>query len=152
MNSKPFVSEEVHGAHGNQRLRPRQEAAATGADAGAPPAARFTVTPDHLAGGQLHEYQLEGLNWLVHSWQQRQHVILADEVRLCIDSACPSFGFGCCSTCRQGSHEQAVCTASADALCCLQMGLGKTIQTIAYLSTLQCASLPLWGPNRPFLD
>ena len=50
-------------------------------DAGAPPERRFTATPDHLAGGQLHEYQLEGLNWLVHSWQQRQHVILADEVR-----------------------------------------------------------------------
>ncbi len=50
-------------------------------DAGAPPERRFTATPDHLAGGQLHEYQLEGLNWLVFSWQQRQHVILADEVR-----------------------------------------------------------------------
>ena len=29
------------------------------------------------------------------------------------------------------------------ALCCSQMGLGKTIQTIAYLSTLQCADLCL---------
>jgi hypothetical protein len=53
-----------------------------GADAGAPPERRFMATPDHLAGGQLHPYQLEGLNWLVHSWQQRQHVILADEVLL----------------------------------------------------------------------
>ena len=53
-----------------------------GGDAGAPPERRFMATPDHLAGGQLHPYQLEGLNWLVHSWQQRQHIILADEVLL----------------------------------------------------------------------
>ena len=26
-------------------------------------------------------------------------------------------------------------------VCCSQMGLGKTIQTIAYLSTLQCADV-----------
>jgi len=57
-------------------------------DAGAPPERRFTATPDHLAGGQLHEYQLEGLNWLVHSWQQRQHIILADEVRWMPSCSC----------------------------------------------------------------
>ena len=49
---------------------------------GQPPEARFTETPAHLTGGTLHPYQLEGLNWLVHSWQQRQHVILADEMGL----------------------------------------------------------------------
>lgn len=54
----------------------------TDASSGQPPEARFTETPAHLTGGTLHSYQLEGLNWLVHSWQQRQHVILADEMGL----------------------------------------------------------------------
>ena len=54
----------------------------TEAETGQPPEARFTETPAHLVGGTLHPYQLEGLNWLVHSWQQRQHVILADEMGL----------------------------------------------------------------------
>jgi hypothetical protein len=32
--------------------------------------------------GQLHPYQLEGLNWLRFAWQQHKHVILADEMGL----------------------------------------------------------------------
>jgi hypothetical protein len=44
---------------------------------------RFLSTPTWLtgAGGELHPYQLEGLNWLYHKWTSRQNVILADEVR-----------------------------------------------------------------------
>lgn len=33
-------------------------------------------------GGQLHPYQLEGLNWLRHSWSQGIDTILADEMGL----------------------------------------------------------------------
>ena len=73
-----------------------QASAMMGADAGAPPERRFMATPDHLAGGQLHSYQLEGLNWLVHSWQQRQHVILADEVLLLHTGNAPMFPHPCC--------------------------------------------------------
>ena len=33
-------------------------------------------------GGDLHPYQLEGLNWLLHAWAQKLHVVLADEMGL----------------------------------------------------------------------
>ena len=33
-------------------------------------------------GGELHPYQLEGLNWLLHAWAQNLHVVLADEMGL----------------------------------------------------------------------
>lgn len=42
----------------------------------------FMETPPFLAGGTLHSYQLEGLNWLLHAWEQHQNVILADEMGL----------------------------------------------------------------------
>lgn len=42
----------------------------------------FEKTPDFLAGGVLHPYQLEGLNFLRFAWQQGKHVILADEMGL----------------------------------------------------------------------
>ncbi len=34
------------------------------------------------AGGQLRDYQLEGLNWLVFSWMNNTNGILADEMGL----------------------------------------------------------------------
>ena len=42
----------------------------------------FAETPSFLKGGSLHPYQLEGLNWVLHAWQQQQNVILADEMGL----------------------------------------------------------------------
>ena len=39
----------------------------------------FSESPAYLTG-QLHPYQLEGLNWLYHAFHQGQHVILADEM------------------------------------------------------------------------
>jgi SNF2 family DNA or RNA helicase len=30
----------------------------------------LTVQPKFLAGGELRDYQLNGLNWLVYSWLQ----------------------------------------------------------------------------------
>ena len=48
------------------------------------PKKRFEKQPDYIAatGGQLHPYQLEGLNWLRFSWAQDTDVILADEMGL----------------------------------------------------------------------
>ena len=42
----------------------------------------FLETPPFLQGGTLHGYQLEGLNWLLHAWEQNQNAILADEMGL----------------------------------------------------------------------
>lgn len=43
---------------------------------------KFSTNPACLKGGELHPYQLEGLNWLYFAWEQRKHVILADEMGL----------------------------------------------------------------------
>ena len=43
---------------------------------------RFAQTPASLSGGELHGYQLEGVNWLCHAWDRKEHVILADEMGL----------------------------------------------------------------------
>ncbi len=34
------------------------------------------------AGGQLRDYQLAGLNWLIYSWSKGANCILADEMGL----------------------------------------------------------------------
>ena len=41
----------------------------------------YDASPAWL-GGQLHPYQLEGLNWLLHAHRQGVHVTLADEMGL----------------------------------------------------------------------
>lgn len=48
------------------------------------PKKKFDTQPDYVAatGGNLHPYQLEGLNWLRFSWSQGTDVILADEMGL----------------------------------------------------------------------
>jgi SNF2 family DNA or RNA helicase len=48
------------------------------------PKHKFEKQPEYLdeTGGQLHPYQLEGLNWLRFSWSQGTDVILADEMGL----------------------------------------------------------------------
>lgn len=38
------------------------------------------VQPACLSGGQLRDYQLDGLNWLVYSWSCASNCILADEM------------------------------------------------------------------------
>ena len=40
--------------------------------------------PDYIkqTGGTLHQYQLEGLNWLRYSWANGTDTILADEMGL----------------------------------------------------------------------
>ncbi|XP_034400722.1 chromodomain-helicase-DNA-binding protein 4-like isoform X2 [Cyclopterus lumpus] len=48
------------------------------------PTIKFERQPDYLdsTGGNLHPYQLEGLNWLRFSWAQGTDTILADEMGL----------------------------------------------------------------------
>eukprot|EP01018_Ginkgo_biloba_P007663 Gb_18673 [translate_table: standard] len=43
---------------------------------------QYDQTPKFLAGGTLHPYQLEGLNFLRFAWLKGTHVILADEMGL----------------------------------------------------------------------
>ncbi len=49
-----------------------------------PPRKRYEKQPDFVeaTGGNLHPYQLEGLNWLRYSFAQNTDVILADEMGL----------------------------------------------------------------------
>ncbi|KAL7671473.1 hypothetical protein ACOME3_006369 [Neoechinorhynchus agilis] len=48
------------------------------------PCRKYEEQPDYIdeTGGSLHEYQLEGLNWLRFSWGQGTDVVLADEMGL----------------------------------------------------------------------
>ncbi|KAK9827617.1 hypothetical protein WJX81_006723 [Elliptochloris bilobata] len=62
--------------------RGRHGRGAPGAGTGPKREKRFAKTPPFLAGGQLHGYQLEGVNWLCHAWDRSEHVILADEMGL----------------------------------------------------------------------
>jgi hypothetical protein len=50
-----------------------------------------TLTDPSKPGGELHDYQLEGVNWLLFSWHERTNVVLADEMGLgtCPLSSCP---------------------------------------------------------------
>eukprot|EP00057_Strongylocentrotus_purpuratus_P017264 XP_011671738.1 PREDICTED: chromodomain-helicase-DNA-binding protein Mi-2 homolog [Strongylocentrotus purpuratus] len=45
---------------------------------------KFEVQPQYIdaCGGKLHDYQLEGLNWLRYSWHNDICTILADEMGL----------------------------------------------------------------------
>ncbi|KAL2645131.1 hypothetical protein R1flu_012718 [Riccia fluitans] len=44
-----------------------------------PVAARITRQPEYIHGGTLYGYQLEGLKWLVRSFEAKRNVVLADE-------------------------------------------------------------------------
>jgi hypothetical protein len=42
-------------------------------------ARKFEATPEFVAGGPLHPYQLEGLNWLYHKAQVRDEGLCCDQ-------------------------------------------------------------------------
>ena len=42
----------------------------------------LAVQPESLTGGQLMDYQLEGINWLYYQWFSQRNAILADEMGL----------------------------------------------------------------------
>jgi hypothetical protein len=56
--------------------------------AGAGPERKYGGTPGFLSGGQLHAYQLEGLNWLCHKAAQRENVVLAGAAPAAAGPAC----------------------------------------------------------------
>lgn len=63
--------------------QPANGSAAAGRDSDRGQGSRkWDSTPDFVAGGELHPYQLEGLNWLYHKAQVKDNVILADEMGL----------------------------------------------------------------------
>ncbi|XP_018115294.1 chromodomain-helicase-DNA-binding protein 8 isoform X1 [Xenopus laevis] len=43
---------------------------------------KLELSREYLNGNQLREYQLEGVNWLLFNWYNRQNCILADEMGL----------------------------------------------------------------------
>jgi len=43
---------------------------------------KYKVQPAFIDGGELHAYQLEGVNWLRHCWWTGIGTILADEMGL----------------------------------------------------------------------
>ena len=46
------------------------------------PSEKYSEQPAYLINGNLHGYQLEGVNWLRFSWAQHTNTILADEMGL----------------------------------------------------------------------
>lgn len=50
------------------------------ADGGSNQVHRLQVQPSILTGGTLREYQLQGLNWLIHLYDNGINGILADEM------------------------------------------------------------------------
>ena len=43
---------------------------------------KLETQPESLSGGEVMEYQLEGINWLYYQWFRKQNAILADEMGL----------------------------------------------------------------------
>ena len=41
---------------------------------------RLSMQPSVIKGGQMREYQLQGLNWLIHLYDNGINGILADEM------------------------------------------------------------------------
>jgi len=130
--------------------RSKAARAPPGAGAGVKRDKRFAATPGFLAGGDLHGYQVEGVNWLCHAWDRRQHVILADEM-----------GLGAAVGAHAGPHRLPACPPCQPPLAvALRSGIlavariacmdgtsehvchWAAIQTIALLAALQCASYP----------
>lgn len=44
---------------------------------------RLSVQPSIITGGKLREYQMQGLNWLIHLYDNGINGILADEMVRC---------------------------------------------------------------------
>ena len=116
------------------RLRARSRALLTRACGRA--VLQISKQPEWLSvGGTLRDYQLTGLNWLVYCWSENRNCILADEMYVPSTNSC-SFSLSL-------SHARVVSFS-----CCLVLnltrahththrGLGKTVQTISFLSYIQ---------------
>lgn len=58
---------------------------------------RLTVQPSVITGGTMREYQMQGLNWLIHLYDNGINGILADEM-VRVDMRC------CARMCAACSH------------------------------------------------
>jgi len=98
--------------------------------------------PSIITGGTLREYQLQGLNWLIHLYDNNINGILADEMV----RRTPSFTFRAwwtypllLSPCNQTCDLTCLITVCHVLTCddaCRMQGLGKTLQTISLLAYL----------------
>lgn len=49
-------------------------------DENVPKLFRFETSPDYIKGGQMRDYQIRGLNWMISLYENRINGILADEM------------------------------------------------------------------------
>ena len=60
---------------------------------------RLSVQPSVIKGGQMREYQMQGLNWLIHLYDNGINGILADEMvglRTCVLMPQPATAVATC--------------------------------------------------------
>jgi chromodomain-helicase-DNA-binding protein 1 len=94
---------------------------------GRPSFVKLNAEPDYIkVGGTLKDFQVTGLNWLAYLWSRGENGILADEVGSFPNTSVTS---------------PRVLTLAENS----QMGLGKTVQTCAFLSYLY-HELNQYGP------
>ena len=120
--------------------------------------------PEYLkGGGQLRDYQLDGLNWMIYSWSQDNNCILADEVRHLVLAvrgwglvweakagvgvdvkldgvACLHLSWSRIKDAMRHNDVRRSSSATMTSLAAaLQMGLGKTVQAASFLGELTSA-------------
>ncbi len=49
-------------------------------DENVPKLFRFETSPEYIKGGQMRDYQIRGLNWMISLYENRINGILADEM------------------------------------------------------------------------
>lgn len=49
-------------------------------DENTPKLFRFETSPEYIKGGQMRDYQIRGLNWMISLYENRINGILADEM------------------------------------------------------------------------
>ncbi|GLJ55690.1 hypothetical protein SUGI_1196270 [Cryptomeria japonica] len=75
-------SEELLGSADKLVERHQQANDSVAVDSGHPFSVRMKEQPSYLTGGVLHDYQLQGVKWLLNNFEHRRNVILADEMGL----------------------------------------------------------------------
>ena len=68
------------GRHGTKYTEEQEDAALLEDEEGVQMGHRLNVQPSVIKGGTMREYQLQGLNWLIHLYDNGINGILADEM------------------------------------------------------------------------
>lgn len=84
---------------------------------------KITQDPEYIkkTGGELKDFQLTGLNWLTYLWSRGENGILADEV---------------CRVLLRPAFFLSLKLTLFSPLPPVQMGLGKTVQSVSFLNYL----------------